>query len=164
MATGKLIVAWTMRGGSGVGQDVTADERGVARPEGARRQHELAVAELEEARPGEPGEHGQERHADRHHADADARPEHRGDQERGEDGREALDGVHQPHEALVEPAAEVAGQHRRAATPIPMPIPTAITPTRMEVTAPRHDAGEQVAPELVGAERVRFRRTLEAAA
>ena len=49
----------------------------------------------------------------------------------------SLHRVHEPHESLVEPAAEVARQHMpEARAPMPMPIPTAITPTRMEVTAP----------------------------
>jgi hypothetical protein len=56
--------------------------------------------------------------------------------QRGQDGGKALDGVHQPHEALVEPAAEVAGQHAERDSRCPMPMPTAITPTMIELTAP----------------------------
>jgi hypothetical protein len=44
-------------------------------------------------------------------ADTQARPEDRAHQQCGQDGGKALDGVHQPHEGLVQPSAKVAGQH-----------------------------------------------------
>ena len=68
MATGKLMVAWTMSGGSVLGRMCRPMTRAVPGPERAGRHHEVAVAELEEARAGEPREDGQEGDADRDHA------------------------------------------------------------------------------------------------
>ena len=147
--------------GHRVGKDVPADQRGVPRPERPGGEDELPVPELEEARAREPGEDGQEGHADRHHADPQARAEHGAHQERGQDGGKALDGVHQPHEALVEPAAEVAGQHAER-------DPDAHADAHRDhahhdrIDRPRHDAREQVAAELIGAQPVRGGRALEA--
>ena len=138
------------------------DQRPVSGAQRARGQDELAVAEFEERRAGQPGEHGQEGHADGHHADGQARPEDGRHEESREDGRESLHGVHEPHEALVEPAAEVAGEHAERHAD-PHADPHRDHPDQDGGDGTGHDAGEEVAAELIGAERMGLRGALEPA-
>src|SRR5439155_7193220 len=69
------------------------------------------------------------------HADHDARGEHRREQERRENRRESLDRVDQAHERLVDPSADVAAEDA-ISIPMAAPMPTAITPTAIEMTVP----------------------------
>jgi len=156
-----FVSAWAVTLLMAVSAQRPADDRAVPGPEGAGRHHEVAVAELEEARTGQAREHGQEGDTDRDHGDGEGGPEHRGEQERGEDGREALDGVDQPHEALVRPAAEVAREHAEGHPHQHADAHRDDADQDRRDRAPHH-AREQIAPELIRAQRVRQGRTLQA--
>ena len=91
---------------------MAAEEGEVARSEGPRGDDELLPLEGQDARPRQPREDGHGGDPDRHHADEQARAEHGRDEQGREDGREAVDGVHEPHDGLVHFLAGLAQLRR----------------------------------------------------
>ena len=103
---------------------------------------------------------GRKGHAYRHHADDDTGLEDRGDEKRRENGGEALHGVHQPHEGLVQPAAEVAGEHAEKDAQ-PHPDADSDDADHDGGLGADHDAREEIPTELVGAQWMGLRGALE---
>ena len=116
------------------GQMWRADDRQRRGADHPRRVDELALADRQRLRPGQPGDGRRGDDADRDHHLLDAGPERRRDPERQDQARERLDGVHDPHDTSSSsrrrspPAARGYPEDRA--------MPTAITPTSSEIREP----------------------------
>ena len=83
--------------------------------------------------------------------------EYRHDADRQQDRRKSEQHVHAAHDQSVEPAAEEAGQASPAIRQTPAPDSTEMSAHFERDLRAEHDATQNVAPELVGAEREKTR-------